>query len=94
MIIPERYQFTGSSTSGGMGEIYGPYSDRLIASDNPIVLAEALRQALNETPEQRADRALALHDYVASRFTIPQMVNQILDAYRDAVAARRELVMQ
>lgn len=72
---------------GGMPEIYGPYADRLIACDNPQILAATLRAALAETEGRRA-KAAALHDFVASRFTVDRMVNDILQGYRDALAAR------
>lgn len=73
---------------GGMSEIFGPYADRLIAADDSEILAEALAQALTEAPETRAEKARALAEYVASRFSISGMVDDILQGYRDAIAAR------
>ncbi|PPD42041.1 MAG: hypothetical protein CTY15_12720 [Methylocystis sp.] len=73
---------------GGVSEIYGPYADRLIACDNPQLLAGAIREALSETAERRRAKAAALHDYVASRFTIGRMVERVLEGYRAAIASR------
>ena len=77
-----------ATNAGGIPEIYGPYSDRLVAPDEPHLLAVALKQALSETAEQRRAKAAALHDYIASRFTVERMVDGILDGYHDAIAAR------
>ncbi|MCC3247243.1 glycosyltransferase family 4 protein [Methylocystis sp. WRRC1] len=73
---------------GGMSEIFGPYKDRLIAADDPAILADALRQALDEPPQEQRDNAGRLAEFVAARFSISTMVDQILQGYRDAIAAR------
>jgi glycosyltransferase involved in cell wall biosynthesis len=73
---------------GGMGEIFGPYGDRLIAADDPQILADALREMLTKSPRARGEEAAALADYVASRFSVSGMVDQIIQGYRDAIAAR------
>jgi len=73
---------------GGMSEIFGPYVDRLIPADNPKILADALQRALAQTPQERSENAALLADYVAGRFSITNMVDQILQGYRDAIDAR------
>jgi glycosyltransferase involved in cell wall biosynthesis len=73
---------------GGMGEIFGPYAKRLIVADDPRILADALLQILAEPPGMRAEQAKALADFVASRFSVSSMVDQIIEGYRDAIAAR------
>jgi glycosyltransferase involved in cell wall biosynthesis len=73
---------------GGMAEIFGPHADRLIEPNNPEILAEALRRILAESPETRNERAQALADYAASRFSVSQMARAIIQGYRDAIAAR------
>ncbi len=73
---------------GGMAEIFGPYSDRLIEPNGPSLLAEALERILAETPEERERKARALADHVASRFSVSHMAGQVLQGYRDAIAAR------
>jgi glycosyltransferase involved in cell wall biosynthesis len=73
---------------GGMGEIFGPFANRLIGADDPRILADALQQTLTETAQARDEKAKALAEYVASRFSVSGMVDQIIQGYRDAIAAR------
>lgn len=73
---------------GGMPEIFGPYSDRLIVADDPAALAKAIAAALAESPEEKARKAKPLADYVAAHFSISGMVDKIILGYRDAIAAR------
>jgi len=73
---------------GGMAEIFGPYADRLIAADNPEILAGALQRLLEEPPEQRVQKAQALADHVAARFSVSHMAEKVIEGYRDALAAR------
>ena len=73
---------------GGMAEIFGPYADRLIEPDNPSLLAGAIQRLLAESAEERAGTARGLAEYVASRFSVSQMAEHILQGYRDAMAAR------
>ena len=71
-----------------MSEIFGPYRDRLIAADDPGILASALERALEESPQEQRDKAEKLAEYVAERFSLSRMVDQIIQGYRDAIAAR------
>ncbi|WP_442754083.1 glycosyltransferase family 4 protein [Methylocystis sp. JAN1] len=73
---------------GGMAEIFGPSADRLIAPNDPGLLADALERILSEAPEARDRKARALADYAASRFSVSKMAEQVLQGYRDAIAAR------
>jgi len=73
---------------GGMAEIFGPYSDRLIPSDNPAILCGALQQALDENPEDQDRKSLQLGDYIATRFSLSRMVDGVIDGYRMVLAAR------
>ncbi len=73
---------------GGVGEIYGPYANRLIPADDPEALAQALRRLLTQPSHaQRAD-SQALAEYVGSHFTVARMADEILQSYRDALTAR------
>lgn len=74
---------------GGMAEIFGPQADRLIPANDPISLAGALHRLLTEAPEARANRAAALADYVASRFTVSRMAEDIIASYYEARRLRR-----
>jgi len=71
-----------------MAEIFGPYSDRLIPSDNPAILCGALQQALDENPEDQDRKSLQLADYIATRFSLSRMVDGVIDGYRMVLAAR------
>jgi len=73
---------------GGMGEIFGPFSDRLIACDDPQIMSEALARALDEGAWEQGAKADALADYVARQFSLEKMVDGIIGGYRDAIAAR------
>lgn len=102
MVVPSRFELLPyivleaagaqipliATNVGGMSEIFGPYADRLIVADDPAVLADAIAKALAETPEERVQKARILANYVGSRFSISGMVDQILQGYRDAIAAR------
>lgn len=74
---------------GGMAEIFGPQADRLIPTNDPERLAGALHGLLTEAPEARARRASALADYVASRFSLSTMADDILESYDEARRLRR-----
>ena len=73
---------------GGVPEIYGPFRDRLIPPDDPQRLAAALLAALDGSPERRRAEADELAAYVAAHFSLSSMVDEVLAAYREALAAR------
>ena len=72
---------------GGIPEIFGPYRDRLIPSDDAGRLAEAMEAMLTASPERRAEDAAALARFVHEGFSITAMVDDVIAAYRDAIAA-------
>ncbi len=71
---------------GGVGEIFGPYRDRLIACDDPAGLATALEAALDADPAVARRASEELAGFVSKRFTIAAMVDAVLAGYRDAFA--------
>lgn len=74
---------------GGINEIYGPrHRDRLIPPDDPAVLAAAIHTMLATPPEERRVQATDLATHVRQNFCMNTMVDGILAAYRDALAAR------
>ena len=77
-----------STNVGGIPEIFGPHADRLIPCDDPVSMAAHLLRALRQTDGERAREAAELARFVASRFTIRQMVDAVIDGYRDALAAK------
>ena len=77
-----------STSVGGIPEIFGPHSQRLIVCDNVDVLAGAMLAHESKTAAARAREASELSDYVASRFTINHMVEAVIAGYRDAMARK------
>lgn len=73
---------------GGVSEVFGPYANRLIEPDKPEILAHALARLLSQPAETLHEEAQALSAYVASRFSVSRMVDDVLQGYRDAIAAR------
>jgi glycosyltransferase involved in cell wall biosynthesis len=73
---------------GGIPEIYGPHKARLIAPDNPAVLAENMLRMLSLTAAARAAEAAELADFVESRFSISHMADAVIDGYREAIARK------
>ena len=72
---------------GGIAEIFGPAAGRLVTPDDAAALAEAIARAL-DLPGETAAAAAALRSRVAQEFSLDVMVNGILAAYAEAIAAR------
>jgi glycosyltransferase involved in cell wall biosynthesis len=72
---------------GGIPEIFGPHSDRLMPPGDAGKLAEAIRKALADPAGIRAS-AQALRDRVRAEFSAEVMVAAVLAAYRAAVDHR------
>jgi glycosyltransferase involved in cell wall biosynthesis len=77
-----------STSVGGIPEIYGPYSDRLISCNDVDILTNAMIAHEAKTAAARAREAAELSDYVASRFTIKHMVEAVIGGYREAMARK------
>ncbi len=73
---------------GGIGEIFGPYRDRLIACDDAGVLADTMEKMLDSDPAQVKREAADLAAFVATRFSISLMADSVIAGYRDAFARR------
>ena len=72
---------------GGIPEIFGPMRGRLVPPDHAQSLADSLAAALQEDPEAQRRDAEALAAYVHSRFPLDRMIDGVLAAYREALAA-------
>jgi glycosyltransferase involved in cell wall biosynthesis len=72
---------------GGMAEIVGPVAAALVAPDDAAALATAIVHALDR-PADTAAAAAALRERVAQAFSLDVMVNGVLAAYGEALAAR------
>ena len=73
---------------GGIGEIFGPYRDRLIACDDPTVLALAMERTLEMQFAALHAQAEELAAFVATRFRITLMADGVIAGYHDAIARR------
>ena len=69
---------------GGIPEIYGPLANALVPPGNAVALARAIAETL-DNPAAAAERTLALRDRVAAEFSVQNMVDGILAAYRAAL---------
>jgi glycosyltransferase involved in cell wall biosynthesis len=72
---------------GGIPEIFGPLASQLVPPDQPAALAEAIAAAL-EKPTALRVNAEMLREQVRLSFSHGCMVDRVLEAYRDAIAAR------
>jgi glycosyltransferase involved in cell wall biosynthesis len=70
---------------GGIPEIFGPQSFRLVVPDDAAALADALAGALAD-PAQLMHAAQTLQARVRAHFTVDAMVDGGLAAYREALA--------
>ncbi len=68
---------------GGIPEIFGSASDRLIPSENAPALAAAIAKALDD-PQDMRQFAQALRQRVREDFSVQLMVDDVLVAYRQA----------
>jgi glycosyltransferase involved in cell wall biosynthesis len=74
---------------GGIPEIYGELSGALLPPGDASALADGIAASLDR-PDEARRLAAALRARVAAGFTIDTMVDGVLAAYADALAARRQ----
>lgn len=78
-----------STDVGGINEIYGPrHRDRLIPTNDPVVLAGAIRRTLATPDAERRAEAADLAQHVRQNFRLDAMIDGVITAYRDAMAKR------
>jgi len=70
---------------GGISEIFGPFSEHLIAPQDVGVLRNALQTALDEGPTGRR-RAKALRKHVQAHFTVERMSADVIAFYLEQMA--------
>ena len=75
---------------GGIPEIFGPHSARLLPAGDPAKLAAAIKAALDDPAGGRA-AAAALRERVRAEFTVEAMGTAVLAAYRAAIDRREGL---
>jgi glycosyltransferase involved in cell wall biosynthesis len=71
---------------GGIPEIFGAQSDRLVPPGDAAALARSITAVL-DAPEPARNAALTLRDRIRARFSTEVMTQSVLDAYRQALAA-------
>lgn len=79
-----------STDVGGIKEIYGPrHSHRLIAANEPVVLADAIARMFAMPEAERRAEAADLAAHVRQNFQLDAMIDGVIAAYRGALAKRR-----
>ena len=73
---------------GGIPEIFGPYANELIRCDRPLTLAEAIAAKLTVSREENLALARKLAAFVGAKFTLANMVEGVIDGYREALARK------
>jgi glycosyltransferase involved in cell wall biosynthesis len=73
---------------GGIPDMFGPLAGRLIPADDRNALESKLTEAINHSDTTREAAAL-LRDRVRTNFSLDDMVESGIDAYRAAIAARK-----
>lgn len=73
---------------GGIGEIFGPFANRLIPPADPAALATRIREMVGQTEVVREAEAEALRDFVRSGFSIDGMVERGIEAYEAGFASQ------
>lgn len=73
---------------GGIPEIFGPYASELIRCDRPLTLAETVAGKLNRTRDANIVAARKLATFVGAKFTLTNMVEGVLDGYREALGRK------
>jgi len=69
---------------GGIPEIYGPLSDRLVPPEDAPALARAIAAAL-DNPDATTETARLLREQVAASFSVDSMVDGALAGYQAAL---------
>ncbi len=67
---------------GGIGEIFGPTRDALVAPDDVDALAGAMRKSLEPMDNSTKEALESRYTYLAANFHVDTMVDQIVDSYR------------
>ena len=75
---------------GGIPEIFGPDSGRLVPPDDAPALAAAIASAL-DNPQRSREAADSLNRRVREGFSVDQMVERILAAYRTVLGSRSSI---
>jgi glycosyltransferase involved in cell wall biosynthesis len=77
-----------STDVGGIPEIFGPHADKLVPANRVDLLAAAILAKHGQGEEARLREALALSEFVGSRFSLERMAEGVIAGYEAAFAAR------
>lgn len=77
-----------STNVGGIPEVFGPMSGRLIQPGDVAALSEAMTAFLTGPADKAETDARTLAAYVKQHFTVCGMVDGIIAGYRDAISRR------
>jgi glycosyltransferase involved in cell wall biosynthesis len=73
---------------GGIPDMFGPFAGRLISPDDRGALEDKLNEAINR-PEAIREAAGLLRERIRTNFSLDDMVEGGIDAYRAALAAHK-----
>jgi glycosyltransferase involved in cell wall biosynthesis len=73
---------------GGIPDLFGPFADRLVTPDDTGALERAIADAINQ-PETMTAETCLLQQRVRTTFSLDDMVDGGLGAYREAIASRK-----
>lgn len=73
---------------GGIPEVFGPQADLLVAPGHSAALADTLRHSINH-PESMSANAGLLREHIRTNFSVEDMVENGIRAYRAAIAASK-----
>jgi glycosyltransferase involved in cell wall biosynthesis len=73
---------------GGIPDLFGPFADCLVTPDDTAALEHAIANAVN-CPESMAADTRLLQQRVRTTFSLDDMVDGGLGAYREAIATRK-----
>jgi glycosyltransferase involved in cell wall biosynthesis len=73
---------------GGIPDMFGPFTERLVAPDDATALEAAIADRANQSERTTADARL-LQERIRTTFSLDEMVDGGLSAYREAMAARK-----
>jgi glycosyltransferase involved in cell wall biosynthesis len=73
---------------GGIADMFGPLADRLVMPNDATALEATIMNRINQSERTTADVRL-LQERIRTTFSLDEMVDEGLSAYREAMAARK-----
>jgi glycosyltransferase involved in cell wall biosynthesis len=77
-----------STNVGGIPEIFGPFSQQLIAPGDAKALADAIASMIATPAAERSARAAMIADHVSQNFSITRMIDGVVAGYTSAAPRR------